>query len=260
MRGGLAAGIAAAALAAPASADAAADIEGAWSFEAGVVVVRPAGDGSFTGTIVRETRFTDCPHVVGEVMWANLRRQPDGQYWGGHQWFDGTTCAPLPTRGNTAFRVLRNAAGAAFLRVCFAPPERLDRQPTIAPDGSSPDAAPDCHDSALVAPPAPPPRFTDTVVLPRQGRKRCLSRRSFRIRLREPRNDRLLSASVFVNGRRVRVVTGERLTAGVNLTGLPKGRYTVRITVRTVLGRTISGTRRYRTCAPKRQGSGKIRV
>jgi hypothetical protein len=48
--------------------------------------------------------------------------------------------------------------------------------------------------------------------------------------------------------------------ARINLRGLPKGRYTVRITATTVLGRTITGKRRYRTCARGRRGSGSNRI
>jgi hypothetical protein len=51
-----------------------------------------------------------------------------------------------------------------------------------------------------------------------------------------------------------------RITAPINLRGLPRGRYTVKITARTVLGRTISGSRRYRTCAPRRRGSNRSPV
>jgi hypothetical protein len=38
----------------------------------------------------------------------------------------------------------------------------------------------------------------------------------------------------------------------VRLTGLPRGRFTVTITARTSTGKVIRGTRRYRTCTPKR--------
>jgi hypothetical protein len=84
---------------------------------------------------------------------------------------------------------------------------------------------------------------------------RCASRRSFRIRLRAPRGDALRSARVYVNGRRVRVVSGKRLRAPVDLRGLPKR--TVRVTVmgRTRRGRTIRRTRTYHTCVAKRRAA-----
>jgi hypothetical protein len=82
--------------------------------------------------------------------------------------------------------------------------------------------------------------------------RRCVSRRHFRIRIRRQRNGvRLISAAVAVNGRRVAVRQGARLTAPVDLRRLPKGRFTVRISALTDDGRAIVGKRRYRTCAGK---------
>jgi beta-glucosidase len=87
----------------------------------------------------------------------------------------------------------------------------------------------------LSAPPAVLPEGT-----------RCVSRRNFIIHLRRG----LRSARVYVNGRRVRVLGGRRLHARVDLRGLPRGRFTVRIVARTKGGRTITSRRRYRTCVP----------
>ncbi|HEX8085562.1 MAG TPA: sialidase family protein [Solirubrobacteraceae bacterium] len=86
----------------------------------------------------------------------------------------------------------------------------------------------------------------------------CRSRRRFVIRLREPKRGRIVSAKVYVNGKRVRVIRGKRLRARVNLRGLPKGRYTVKVVVVTSTGRRITEKRRYRTCAPAR-GKGRLR-
>lgn len=243
------------------TASAAADVEGVWEFQGGKVAVRPAEAGTLTGTVLTATQFADCPHPPGEVMWTGMTPQPDGQYWGGHQWYRSSTCERIGF-GRTAWRVLRRPDGQIFLRVCFAPPETPDVQPAIAPDGTSTSAPNGCRDSTLLAPAdTKPPTFTSTVTLPKQGKKKCLSRRAFRIRLKEPKADALATATVFVNGRRVRTVKGaKRIQAGVNLTGLPKGRYTVRIVAKTVLGRTITGTRTYRTCTKKRRGSGRIRI
>jgi len=75
-------------------------------------------------------------------------------------------------------------------------------------------------------------------------------RRRFRIRVREPRSGHVTRATVYVNGRRVKVVRGRRLRAPIDLRGLPRGRFTVRVVGRTSTGRTISATRRYVTCVP----------
>jgi hypothetical protein len=239
--------------AAPQSASAqAADIEAVWAFTGGQVAVQGQPDGSFLGTVIRPTTFAQCPHPTGEQMWITVARQPDGQYFGKHQWFNNADCSSAG-RGNTAFRVLTRPDGAKFLRVCFAGPENPELQPTIAPDGTSTNTTTSCSDSDLVAPlPSGRPQITTIATLPSQGKRRCLSRRSFRIRLKEPPGDALSTASVFVNNRRVQTRSGARITAPVNLRDLPRGRYTVKITAKTVLGRTITGTRRYRTCARKR--------
>lgn len=238
-------------------AGAAADIEAVWSFDGGEVAVEARGDGSFTGTVIRPTRFAECVHPTGELMWDGVRPQGDGSYWGGHQFFRRSDCE-ASGRGNTAYRVLAKPDGGRFLRVCFAPPETPSVQPTIAPDGTSANATSGCRDSDLVSElRAGKPRLKDIAVLPKKG---CRSRRAFRIRLKEPAGDALASAKVTVNGRRVAVRKGERLTAPVDLKGLPRGRYTVRIVAKTVLGRTIKGKRVYRTCTKKRRSRSRSRV
>src|SRR3954470_16973155 len=56
-------------------------------------------------------------------------------------------------------------------------------------------------------------------------RGQCVSRRSFRIRLRHPKGDALRRATVYVRGKRVKVLSGRRLRSAVDLRGLPKGRF-----------------------------------
>jgi hypothetical protein len=85
------------------------------------------------------------------------------------------------------------------------------------------------------------------------GARTCTSRRRFVIRLRAPRGQRLRSARVFVNGKRVRVVRGKRLRARIDLRRLPRGTYRVTVVARTKSGRKVKETRRYRTCAPRRR-------
>ena len=58
---------------------------------------------------------------------------------------------------------------------------------------------------------------------------------------------------MFVNGKRVKVLRGRRLTAPIDLRGLPKGRFRVKVTATTRSGRTLTSTRKYRTCAKKRR-------
>ena len=89
------------------------------------------------------------------------------------------------------------------------------------------------------------------------GRRRCVSRRSFVIRLREPRQGRLRlrGTRVTVAGRRMRVFRrGGRLLARIDLRGRPRQRVRVRIVARTTRGEVLREMRFYRTCvAPKRR-------
>ena len=100
------------------------------------------------------------------------------------------------------------------------------------------------------------PTFGKVVGLP--SNRKCASRRKFRIRIRQPGGIQIQTALVFVNGKRVRVLTRKvfqkkRKVAGVNLRGLPRGVFKVRIVVLTTEGTTLRGTRTYRTCTKKRK-------
>ena len=84
--------------------------------------------------------------------------------------------------------------------------------------------------------------------------RRCASRRSFTIRVREPKGQRLRSARVYVAGKRVKVTRRRgRLRARVDLRGRPKGSFRVRVVARTRSGRRLEDSRRYRTCIPTRR-------
>lgn len=98
-----------------------------------------------------------------------------------------------------------------------------------------------------------PPAFGPGGVVSAPSNRTCRSRRNFRIRLRNPPGSTIVAAVVRVNGRRVKTVRGVRVTARVDLRGLPRGRYTVSITILLDDGRTIRGKRKYRTCGKKRR-------
>src|SRR5262249_12907140 len=120
-------------------------IEGIWSFNGGRVGIQRDQNGTFTGTVVTPTRFATCTHEVGEKMWIGIARQPDGSYWGLHQWFfERPDCPPNPNLGLTTWRVLEDK-GYRQLRVCFSDPGS-DEQPTIAPDGRTGDYTYGCVD------------------------------------------------------------------------------------------------------------------
>jgi dienelactone hydrolase len=80
----------------------------------------------------------------------------------------------------------------------------------------------------------------------------CRSRRRFTIRLR---GRALVSARVYVDGRRVRTLRGRRLRARIDLRGLPRRTATVSVVARTRAGRVVRETRRYRTCVRRHPSS-----
>jgi hypothetical protein len=224
-------------------------IGGVWSFNGGRVAIQRQADGSWTGTVVAPTRFAECSHPVGEVMWTGMRATTSGAWVGLHQWFFvGAACVPNPQLGLTAWRLLEAKGGAHFLRACFSEPG--DGQPEISSTGVATGASFGCVDSALLAPsPATSGAagFELAVTLP--SARSCVSRRVFRIHLRDPKNDPLREAVVTLRGRRLRVLRhGNRFASTVDLRGLPPGTFTVRIRLTTVLGHTLSGSRRFHTC------------
>ena len=139
----------------------------------------------------------------------------------------GSASAPSPTASTSAGTSGTRTATAAGSRRAATPPtgcccDRTARascasasprprspatQPTIAPDGISANDPAGCNDSDLVSPlpAAAKPKIDQIATLPKQGKRKCLSRRSFKIRLREPSGDALKTASVFLNGKRIEV-------------------------------------------------------
>ncbi|HST54673.1 MAG TPA: hypothetical protein VLJ42_02110 [Solirubrobacteraceae bacterium] len=269
-----------------ASASPPSDIDGVWSFGGGKVAVHQQPGGAYQGTVVAATQFATCSHPVGEEMWSNIHQQSDGSYHGFHQWFvGGAKCDVSPTRGLTAWRVLQKPDGSHFLRVCFSSPGS-NEQPLIAANGTSTHVDYDCSDSSLIAPlPVPDPTggqdpspgngspsgqggsptsptssgargevesFGRSVLLP--SARKCLSRRAFKINLRNPTNDPLKLVVVTIKGHRIGIArTARAITAGISLKNLPRGTYTVKITATTVLGHHLIGSRTYHTCVAKRK-------
>jgi uncharacterized protein len=88
---------------------------------------------------------------------------------------------------------------------------------------------------------------TETSILP--AARGCLGRRHFVIRL----GRRAIFARIKVSHRPVKVLRGKRLRTKIDLRGLPRGRFTVAITVRTRNHRIVRTKRTYRPCTPKRR-------
>jgi hypothetical protein len=230
-----------------------ASIEGVWSFNGGQIAVKAVTGGTFEGTVVAETKFAECTHPVGQTIWSEMRLQPDGSYDGFHQWyFESPSCPLNPTLGPTAWRVLQAAGGAHFLRACLSSPG--GSQPAIAADGTVSGATFGCVDSARVAPLPATGTLSLRQVASLPGSKKCLSRRAFKIHVRNPVHDPFRTISITIGGHTIATQRQGRFSvATVNLRGVPRGAFTVRIRATTVLGRKLSGHRTYHTCVQKRR-------
>ena len=240
-----------------AGAQAAAPIEGVWSFNGGQVAVEANPDGSFRGVVVAPTKFSQCLHPVGEEVWTGIRQQPDGSYWGLHQWyFETADCVPNPERGLTAFRVLTAADGSKSLGVCFSEPGSKS-QPKIPPSGNPSGATYGCSNSARISPlpsvtAADAPKY---ILLPGNGL--CLSRSKLKVRLRNPSGDPIVKAKVRLRSGKIRrraklTHKTNGIVALLNLRGLTKLRFTVRVDATTALGHHLKRKRVYRLCGPQR--------
>jgi hypothetical protein len=152
---------------------------------------------------------------------------------------------PYPMSAATTIDPANHGPSPCAAPASTPPPPTAETPPTGAPPrpvAASHDATP--HSAAL--------SIGKLVVLP--STLRCVSRRSFSIRLQVPNGSPVISARVVVNGHSVGVRKGSRLRSTVNLRSLPKGRFSVKITLTLTGGKTLTEARRYRSCTPRRVG------
>ena len=118
--------------------------------------------------------------------------------------------------------------------------------------------------SAPTAPPAGPlgPDLTGEALGARIFRlppaRRCLSKRTFMIRVRLPKGMRFKKLTIRVNGRikvKRKGLKARKVKARINLRGMPKGKVVVKIVATTNTGRKAVRKRTYHTCAKRRQRS-----
>jgi hypothetical protein len=91
--------------------------------------------------------------------------------------------------------------------------------------------------------------------------KQCLSRRRFPLRVKQPPGVTIAKVSITLNNKRLKVRKADgRFRTVVDLRGLPKGRFTVKIVVTTRSGKTIRGARRYKTCTKRERNRNRSPV
>ncbi len=231
-------------------------IEGVWSFNGGQIAIQPEGNGKFEGVVVQPTLFASCAHPAGQKIWKEIAPQPDGSYWGYHQWYKTAECVENPVLGPTAWRVISQADGAQYLRICLSSPGAA--QPAIPLGSAGTGASYGCQSSSLTAPLAESQvgSFKQVVSLP--STRKCLSLRRFAIHIRNAHYDPFKAVTVTLRGHKIPVVLqGQTYVATINLKGLPRGAFTVKINGMTFRGNRVAGSRRYHTCTKKKTRKSK---
>lgn len=272
--------------------DTGSEIEGVWTFNGGQIAVHSLSNGTYEGTVVKETTFASCPHPVGQQIWSDMTEQKDGSFWGLHQWYEAN-CKENPTLGLTAWRILEAPDKSHYLRVCFSHPG--DPQPEISANGDPHNESEyaahhvtyGCTDSALVAPlpvvstgggnsgnpgnPSNPSNPSNPGNASKGGTsppveslsppstKQCLRQANrFTIRLKDPQYDPFKTVTVLYKGHRVTARReGHYMVATIKLGGLHKDRFTVVIKATTVLGHKLSARRTYHICGKQKHKRGR---
>jgi sugar lactone lactonase YvrE len=127
---------------------------------------------------------------------------------------------------------------------------RAEPAPPAAPaPAPTPPATPAPVPTPIAAPKKP--KVADVVSL--AATTKCLSRRRLTLTVRKRKTGaKVSSIKVAVGKGKAKTYTAKKLKVPVTLTGLPKGTFKVRLTIRLTDGTTLTQTRTYKTCAPKK--------
>jgi len=233
------------------------------------VTVRNTGGGAVSGILYRagdcylqesDTGFGFVDNANGAVGCSiNANNSPPAriEQWfpitGGNQFMEAgfsevwqaiASRQPLPNT-NRSGESIDNGAGISWsFSVAPGAAATFSHYTTFSPRGI---AGPPVQPPATRVPASP---FGQRGLLETPSNSRCVSRRYFRIKLRK-RYWPVIAAVTVKMPRVTRVLRRRPWGTIVDLRGLPKGRFTVKITVVTADGRKLTSTRRYHTCVPK---------
>ena len=142
------------------------------------------------------------------------------------------------------------AAGASCtVMIAFTPTAVGPRSATL----SFTDNASASPQSVVVSGTGFQPEIFNTITLP--SNRGCFSKRVIVIHIGLGRAAKLhfKLVSIYVKGKLRKILTGSNLHSTVDLRGLPKGTFVVRIDGLTTDGRTLTGKRTYHTCTKKKK-------
>lgn len=149
-------------------------------------------------------------------------------------------CTVAAAAGSTA-AVVRGLAG---LSSAVKPKAGTYRwKATYSGDGANAGSASACGSEVLVV-----AVKVSNLGLP--STKACLSRRKFVVHPRAPRNVKLVSVEVEINGRLVKKGGLSKGQTSLSLVGLPKGTFKVALITKSSKGQTYEDVRTFHTCVP----------
>ena len=155
--------------------------------------------------------------------------------------------APLPNTTRATESIDNGAAISWSFSVAAGAQQTYSHYTTFSPTGVT------GPPPAAAAVPTPSIAFGPNGLLSSPTNLRCVSKRYFPIRLRKKFWPNIAAVTIRMP-RTTRVLRRRPWGTNVDLRGLPKGTFKVRITALTVTGKTIRGTRTYRTCRGRLRG------
>jgi hypothetical protein len=171
----------------------------------------------------------------------------EGRY--GDVWGQIATHAPLPNTTRTTESIDNGAAISWTFSVAPGGASTYSHYTTFSPTGvAGPPPAASGGSGAV-----PSIAFGPNGLLSTPTNLRCVSKRYFPIRLRKRFWPNIAAVTVKMP-RITRVLKRKPWGTNVDLRGLPKGTFKVQITALTLTGKTIRGTRKYRTCRGRLRG------
>jgi hypothetical protein len=144
--------------------------------------------------------------------------------------------------------VSTNGALYVYTGAATGPTSTPTLTPTPAPVATTQPPPQPTPTPAPTATPAPKKLNAAKIVnLPHN--EHCVAGRRLHFKLKLPKDQTIVSATVTVNGKRATVVKGAKLKTTVTLRGLPKqGIYTIAVTLKPKTGRSAKTSRRYIAC------------
>jgi sugar lactone lactonase YvrE len=206
-------------------------------------------DGTASGTPGQITSLARVPHADGLAFGAHTTGEPSSLVANRNDGivtrvdFNGS----LPTQSDIFSGGSRGDFAAVDSHGCLY----ITQSASVVRIGASGQG---CAFEPTTPGPAPSAGVIVTATANRGGAtvSACVRIQSLRLRIRQRGRLRLRSATVFVNGRRVKRLRGSAVTAAFTVSDLPRSSFTLKVVAVTTGGRKLVSRKRYRNCARRR--------